>query len=137
MRSLLFVFMLFYPINETALFSIAKTLSINENFYIQDNSSIFRSVKVVGNDGKYLVTGKAKPTMGKFYYSVEDGHIEYIKDTQVEMKEKNSIWEPFQIQIRIPKEKLPDNSSLLVFLYERNNEGQIIHSYPIVLQKFH
>jgi hypothetical protein len=137
MRSLLFAFMLFYPINETALFSKAKTLSINENLYIQDNSSIFRSVKVVGNDGEYLVTGKAKPTMGKFYYLVEDGHVEYIKETQVVMKEKNPIWEPFQIQIRIPKEKLPDNSSLFVFLYERNNEGQIIHSYPIVLQKFY
>ena len=97
MRSLLFAFMLFYPINETALFSKAKTLSINENLYIQDNSSIFRSVKVVGNDGEYLVTGKAKPTMGKFYYLVEDGHVEYIKETQVVMKEKNPIWEPFQI----------------------------------------
>ncbi|MDQ0198152.1 C2 domain-containing protein [Neobacillus ginsengisoli] len=137
MRIVLCAFMLFNPFQATALLSNGETKSKNDVSFIQEDSNIFKSVQVAGSNGNYLITGKTKPSKGKFYYLVEDGHVEYIKETLILIKEKNPNWQPFKIQIRIPKEKLPNNGSLLVYLYERNNEEQIINSFPIILQRFY
>ncbi|MCM2533715.1 intracellular proteinase inhibitor [Neobacillus pocheonensis] len=130
MRSLLCAIMLFPPFALTA-FAIDGDRQMDE---YQINA--FRNVKAEGSNGNYLVRGEARPLEGTFYFSVEDGHVEYIKEKQVFMKDKDLNWEPIQIQIQIPKETLPDNGTLLINLYERNREGRIMNSYPIILQRF-
>lgn len=101
------------------------------------NAGVFRHVYAVGYKGNYVVTGEAKSKAGSFYYSVEDGHAEFIHDKKVKVKGKRLKWKPFKISINIPDTALPDNGSVVLNLYERNSEGESIHSYPVILERFY
>ncbi len=91
----------------------------------------FQDVKVSGTNGDYLVTGTAKGKYGPVYYTVEDGHVEFIKEKQVQLQEDGT----FQLNIHIPREKLPHNATLILYLYEKNKKGEKNQPYPVVLER--
>jgi len=97
---------------------------------------IFKQIKVSGENGIYQVKGLAKPENRIFYYTVEDGHHQQIEETKMELAGNQSDWKAFDLTIKIPQEKLPQNGTLILNLYERSGE-EIINNYPIVLEKFY
>ncbi|UQD51387.1 intracellular proteinase inhibitor [Bacillus methanolicus] len=118
------------------LFSPGKMYAM-ESQNVADNP-VFRNVKVSGEKGHYKVSGEARPIKGLFYYSVEDGHNEFISETVRAHKTKFPKWAPFSISIDIDKSKLPVNASLILNLYERSKKDKsIIHSYPVLLEQFY
>lgn len=97
----------------------------------EETSSIFRNIEVEGQNGVYKIQGETK--RGEFFYTVEDGHIQYIEEQKVTLKSKGK----FKIEINIPKNELPKNATLILNLYEQDGDGKIVNSYPVVLQKFY
>lgn len=112
-----------------------RKLTSSQKIFVPEENKSFRLVRVEGKHGDYRIKGESKTANGWFYYSVEDGHQEYITEKQVVTSE-NINWEPFSIAIHIPKENLPDNGSLIINLYERSKDGKIIDTYPVILERF-
>ncbi|EIJ81885.1 hypothetical protein PB1_03060 [Bacillus methanolicus PB1] len=111
-------------------------MSAMENEKAEENP-VFRNVKVSGEKGNYEVSGEARPIKGVFYFTVEDGHNEFIFETKRDHKTKFPVWAPFSISIDIDKNKLPLNGSLILNLYERSKkDNSIIHTYPVQLEQF-
>lgn len=108
-----------------------------QKLVVPEENTAFRHLIVEGNKGNYVVTGEIKTEKGLFFYTVEDGHHEFIKEKKVVSSGEGSEWHSFKLQIQLPKEKLPHNGSLILYLYERGNGEKIIHSYPLVLEKFY
>jgi hypothetical protein len=111
-------------------------LTDSQKMFVPEVNTAFRLLKVEGNKGTYVVTGETRTEKGLFFYTVEDGHVEYKKEKQVLTNGLGSDWHSFKLQIHLPEEKLPNNGSLILNLYERSKEKQIIHSYPLILEKF-
>lgn len=115
---------------------INQSLKIDQKtMYVPGENPVFKGVKVEGSNGIYKVTGQGRPISGKFYYTVEDGHNELIGETEVPGS-KYPEWKPFMIDISIPENKLPGNGALILNLYERSKDGAIIHTYPVLLERF-
>jgi hypothetical protein len=108
-----------------------ENLSVTQKMFIPTKNPLFHHVNIEGTKGHYLVKGEAQSS--KFFYSVEDGHFEYVGEKQLYLTEKRPS---FQIEIQIPAEKLPKKGSLILYLYERNQENKMIHSYPVILERF-
>ena len=113
-----------------------EKLTKSQKILVPEENIAFRHLKVEGNNGNYVVTGETRTEKGLFFYTVEDGHVEYIKEKQVLSNEGNSDWHSFKLQIHLPKEKLPANGTLILNLYERGKEGKIINTYPFILENF-
>lgn len=97
----------------------------------------FRNIKVKGEGGKYVISGEARPATGEFFYTVEDGHVQFVDETKGKTTSKYPEWETFKISISLEGKKLPENGVLILNLYERGEEGKIIHLYPVVLERFY
>lgn len=97
---------------------------------------MFRHVKVEGGKGNYLVIGEARSEKGLFFYTVEDGHIDLVKEKRVRISRKDLDWESFSISICLPNERLPKNGTLTLNLYQKNANHKIIHNYPVFLERF-
>jgi hypothetical protein len=108
-----------------------------ETTYGSDDNPAFRHIKVSGEDGEYIVTGEARVFEAVFMYAVEDGHNEIIKETPFYANEGAPSWSHFEIKVSIPKEKLPENGTLTIYIYERSaKDGEIVNSYYTSLQQF-
>ncbi|WP_462408957.1 Gmad2 immunoglobulin-like domain-containing protein [Neobacillus sp. Marseille-QA0830] len=92
-----------------------------------------RNVMVSGGNGTYTVKGEANEG---FFYTVEDGHNQYIEEQKVLAGGKKTEWQQFSISVRIPSGRLPDNGTLMFHFYQRKQNGQIIYEYPVVLERF-
>ncbi|MBY0144815.1 BsuPI-related putative proteinase inhibitor [Neobacillus niacini] len=103
------------------------------NFNLPEENPVIRNVKATGDSGNYLITGESKGSVGLFYI-VEDGHVEYITEKPIRTK-RSQEWEHFKLEVHIPKDKLPDNGSLIFTVYERSGE-EIKNTYPVVLEEF-
>lgn len=101
---------------------------------VPEQNEIFRDVNVTGSAGKYLVKGVTKAKA--FFYTVEDGHNQLITEQSQHTANSDTEWRPFEIQISIPSSQLPTNGSLILNLYQRSSEGQILNNYPLSLQRF-
>lgn len=99
-------------------------------------ASIFKEIKVEGGGGKYKVSGESRIPTGTFYYAVEDGHNELIPETEVRLPSNFPQWSKFALSITIPENKLPDNGSLTLLLYEQSKEGTMVHLNPVLLESF-
>jgi hypothetical protein len=108
-----------------------ENLSVTQKMLIPNENPTFYQIKTEGSGGHYVVTGKTHAVA--FYYTVEDGHNEYGDEKQIKMLENNPS---FRLEIQIPVEKLPRKGSLILYLYERNQENKMVHSYPVVLERF-
>lgn len=102
----------------------------------QSESPVFKDIVVSGEMGGYTVIGQANVKKGTFFYIVEDGHNQYISETAVKVKSKAPTWNPFELVIAIPAEKLPENGTLILNLYEKGESGQILDNFPVVLETF-
>lgn len=94
---------------------------------------IVRNVKVDGGHGIYRLTGEARLGGNNLYYNVDDGHNEIFQEKKMVFKDDHSQWQPFEMTINIPKERLPENGSLLLTFYTKDNSSQ---AYSILLEKF-
>ncbi|MDZ5470305.1 BsuPI-related putative proteinase inhibitor [Bacillus sp. 31A1R] len=110
-------------------------LSSETPFTIPAENPVFKNIKVTGEEGQYTITGEARPNQKVFYYTVEDGHNQYVEETEVKTTKSFPSWEQFKIQISISKNKLPTNASLILNLYEKDKDGNTIHTYPALLQR--
>jgi hypothetical protein len=97
----------------------------------KESDQVYRKIYKLGYRGNYVITGEAKSS---FYYSVEDGHVQYIQEKRANLKGKPSLWHPFKIMINIPRTALPENGSVIVTLYKK---GEKTGTYPIVLEQFY
>lgn len=110
--------------NRQKLTSIKKLLVPKEN-------PAFRHVKVSGTNGSYVVSGEVNAAT--FYYSVENGHKEYIQEQLVQGKGVGK-WVPFTLNIQVPAEAVPKNGALLLNLYQKNTNDEILNLYPVLLE---
>lgn len=103
----------------------------------EETQSVFRNIVVTGNNGDYVVTGEAKTKVGTFFYTVEDGHNQFVDETKVIIPQMSLDWGRFEIPIKISNDKLPNNATLILNLYERDSGGNIKNTNPVVLEKFY
>jgi hypothetical protein len=99
-----------------------------------ESDQVYRKIYKLGYMGNYVITGEAK---GSFYYSVEDGHVQYIQEKKVNLKGKTALWHPFKIMINIPRTALPENGSVVLTLYKHGKKKGASDTYPIVLEQFY
>lgn len=118
------------PVKDKNLLTDTKTM------YIPGENPVFKNIQSEGSKGVYKISGEVRPINGKFYYSVEDGHNQLVADTEVNPNAKYPEWQSFTIDITIPESKLPQNGSVILNLYERSKDGAIIHTYPVLLERF-
>ncbi|WP_423409679.1 BsuPI-related putative proteinase inhibitor [Heyndrickxia sp. MSNUG] len=116
--------------------SVQRMLTDTKKMYVPGENPVFKGVQAEGSKGDYKITGEARPTSGKFYYTVEDGHNELISEAEIVPGSKYPQWKPFEIGVSISMEKLPQNGSVILNLYERSKDGKIIHAYPVLLERF-
>ena len=96
----------------------------------------FQKIKVNGQKGSYVVTGEVRAGSREFFYVVEDGHNEYISEKKLEVKETTAKnWSSFNIKIEVQKEEFPESGNVILYLYERNKDGQRMNELPILLEK--
>jgi hypothetical protein len=118
------------PVSETQPYEGVDD-SVKEN-------AVFRSVKSTGTKGHYTVRGEARPSTGSVYYSVEDGHNQFIKETKVDVPKGGNQWQSFELHIDIPEEVIPANGSIILFLYEkRESSGTNIHEFSVILESIY
>lgn len=82
-------------------------------------------VTVSGTKGNYLVKGKAITT-GTIFYSVEDGHNEFIVNQKLQVSKKQ-----FSLKIHLEEKDLPTNGTIILFFSEEGKEP-----YSVVLETF-
>ncbi|MEH7444480.1 BsuPI-related putative proteinase inhibitor [Bacillus sp. JJ1122] len=111
-------------------------LTDTKTMYVPGENPVFKGVRAEGTQGNYKITGEARPINGKFYYTVEDGHNELIREAELVPESKYPQWKPFVIGVSISREKLPQNGSVILNLYERSKDGTMIHAYPVLLERF-
>jgi hypothetical protein len=118
------------PIGDQKLLTDTKTM------YIPGENPVFKGIVSEGSKGNYKIMGEARPINGKFYYTAEDGHNQLVTETEVVNDANYPQWKPFSIEISIPESKLPQNGSVILNLYEQSKDGEIIHTYPVLLERF-
>lgn len=116
---------------------LTNFLPINDYQTLEEANTVFKNVQVEGKSGKYTVQGEASTKEGKFYYTVEDGHNQLVDETIVTLEKKFPESATFQIKISIPKEQLPQNATLILNLYERDSNGNIANTLPVVLEQIY
>ncbi|MCQ6274344.1 intracellular proteinase inhibitor [Bacillus sp. V3B] len=102
----------------------------------QSENPIFKDIVASGKKGVYLVTGQVNLEKDEFFYTVEDGHNEYISETPVKVSSNGPTGNSFELAVTIPAEKLPQNGTLILNLYEKSKSGQILNNFPVVLETF-
>ena len=104
-----------------------------EEASMENNS--FRKIQVSGNKGSYTVTGEVRANRGEFFYVVEDGHNEFISEKRLKTNEEFPSWSKVELKINIPKKEFPESGTVILYLYERNQKGQMINELPVILEK--
>ncbi|NHM33678.1 hypothetical protein [Neobacillus terrae] len=88
----------------------------------------YRNVRSTGKNGRYIITGELRIKGEKLFYTVEDGHNELAKGV-VPIKAKE--WTSFKFEIKIPQEKLPQNGSVVLYLYDEEQNA----TKPVLLEQ--
>jgi len=87
-------------------------------------------VEKQGNDGAYTLSGGAVPEVEQAYYAVSEGHIMLVKETAFD------ISKPWKISIRIPKEQLPTNGTVILEMYAKEKKTKTVVRKLVVLEQF-
>ncbi|UOR13153.1 BsuPI-related putative proteinase inhibitor [Halobacillus amylolyticus] len=97
---------------------------------------VFRNFTLDGEKGNYSISGEASVNEGTFYYSVDNGHNILIDKKRVQVEKAAPEWSSFDIQIDIPKEKLPDKGALVMTIYQLDENGQPVNMNYVPLENF-
>ncbi|WP_282171872.1 BsuPI-related putative proteinase inhibitor [Cytobacillus firmus] len=100
--------------------------------YIPGQNPSFSQAKVTGRNGEYIILFKARPKSGKLWYSVEDGHNELQSEKTI--LASSNDWKSFRIKISLTSENIPENGTVVLHLYEKDEDGDIMNSYPVILE---
>lgn len=100
--------------------------------YIPGQNPSFSQAKVKGRNGEYIILFKARPKSGKLWYTVEDGHNELQSEKTI--LASSNDWKSFRIKISLPSENIPENGTVVLHLYEKDEDGDIMNSYPVILE---
>jgi hypothetical protein len=91
-------------------------------------NDVFRNVTVSGEEGYYQINGLVSINYSKYGYSLDEGHIEYIKKwVPIKNNQNHGTWIPFQITISIPKEQLPYSGMLNLLLFVDDQEKKTLY----------
>lgn len=101
---------------------------------VPPENPIIRNVKVNKAEGSIVVSGKARPTTGDLYYVVEDGHQEWVSETKIKLDSKHPTWGDFTFKLNLPEDKNIDPLPFILYIYEKDVKGNIIHAYPKLLR---
>lgn len=102
---------------------------------IPPENPILKNIVIKKSDDKFLVSGSGRPTTNSLYYTVEDGHHEWVKETKININTENNNWADFSFDFKLPKDKYPVQLPLVINIYEKDDKGKIIHSYPKLLKR--
>lgn len=104
----------------------------------EGNGEAFRNITVEGEKGSYIVKGEARVFEGAFMYSIEDGHNVIVEPTAVQVDGSGApSWSPFEIEVSIPKEKLPEFGTMTMSIFEASaKDGKPTHVNYIPLENF-
>jgi hypothetical protein len=100
---------------------------------VPPENPIIKNVKVNKAEGSLVVSGQARPTTGAIFYVVEDGHQEWVAETKIELDTKHPSWGDFSFELNLPDDKNIDPLPFILYIYEKDNKGNIIHAYPKLL----
>ncbi|KML35849.1 BsuPI-related putative proteinase inhibitor [Cytobacillus firmus] len=100
--------------------------------YIPGQNPSISQAKVTGRNGEYIILFKARPKSGKLWYTVEDGHNGLQSEKTILASSNN--WKSFRIKISLPSENIPENGTVVLHLYEKDEDGDIMNSYPVILE---
>lgn len=139
---MIILFVLFVPHVNCASAHVDNTnvlieIRVENGFMLTKSNAIFRNITTSGSSGVYTITGEARPHNGTFFYVVEDGHHVFVPETAVMLNRSFPGWSEFTIEVEVAKKRLPDNGTLIIYLYEKgpqNKEMQFV--FPIVLEVF-
>jgi len=114
-----------------------RSLYGKDEWNLRGESTVFTNIDVKGKEGVYVISGKANIGETGFYYTVDDGHNYLVDEKKISVDLSYGMPAPFIIHVQIPKEKLPNKGTLILTLYERNNQdGSIINEHAIPLEQF-
>lgn len=101
-----------------------------------EKNAAFQNIFVTGENGKYVITGETRSANGEFFFTVEDGHNEWITGKKKTVSEVYPTWSKFKIEVSVPIEKLPKkNGSVILYLFERSSDGKMLNTLPVELNK--
>lgn len=125
--------------NSEGNFVINQGDLITEKMVTVDNefeNNAFRQIKVVGENGEYVITGEARVYEAVFHYAVTEGHFYYIEEWMT-VDEGGPSWSPFTIEISIAEDDLPVNGTISLELFEESaNDGSIVNRLNVPLETF-
>jgi hypothetical protein len=91
-------------------------------------NDIFRSVTVSGKEGSYQINGQVSTNYSRYGYSLDEGHIEYIKKwVPIKKHVNHRAWIPFEITLNITKEQLPYSGMLNLLLFVDDHEKPTLY----------
>lgn len=116
---------------------IQEEIRAKTNVKIRSKGEAFRGIVVSGTSGKYNVQGELRPSLTEFYYLVEDGHHQIISERKVKLGKPSGNWRKFKLNITVAANVLPDNGTLILFLYEKKEaNGETVNHLPVKLESF-
>jgi len=118
------------------IISLLVVFCILPSIGLANEESFFRNLIVKGGAGSYEISGEVRTSQRFIFYSVEDGHKQFLAETKIKTSANGGKFVPFSIHVDIPINELPKNATLILHLYEKTTNGEIIHSYPVVLEVF-
>jgi hypothetical protein len=96
----------------------------------------FRQIKVVGENGNYVITGEARVFEAVFHYAVTEGHFYYIEEWMT-VDEGGPSWSPFTIEVSITEDDLPVNGTITLELFEESaKDGSRVNRLNVPLETF-
>jgi hypothetical protein len=109
------------------------TLMDEAEMIVPPENPIIKNVKVNKDAGIMTVSGQARPTTGALFYVVEDGHQEWVTETKIKVNSKHPTWGDFSFKLNLPEDKNVDPLRFILYIYEKDSKGNIIHAYPKLL----
>jgi hypothetical protein len=114
-----------------------QSISAESKVTVPNENVAFRNIKVEGSNGEYKVIGEARVFEASFFYAVENGHDYVIDETVITTQEGAPEWSTFELNISIPSDKIPNNGTLILQLFERSaKDGEIVNLYSTPLESF-
>ncbi|MFD2443160.1 hypothetical protein ACFSO7_04095 [Bacillus sp. CGMCC 1.16607] len=102
--------------------------TVSEAIWSNESAITFiKNVEITKKNGTYVVMADVRPKLGVFYYVLEDGHNEWIAETKVKVRKMSSEWERINIELIFPKNKFQDKLPMILYLYEKDEKGEILH----------